>query len=135
MSERGWWKWWVVAFFALGLFTLSFGGVAFMMSPWMGYGGWNMMGYGGWGMMRYGTTSGVAPAVGYGMTFGLVLVALFRLFLLLSIGIGLIFFVRWLTLGGRMRYDRAVEIAKERYAHGEITRKEFEEIRKTVQES
>ena len=116
MSER---DWWIFAFFALFVFALSFGGMAAMMGPWMGYGGWGMMGYG----TRYET--------GYGWA----LAPLFRLFLLLLVGLGLIFLVRGVLPGERVRTDRALVIAKERYAQGEITRKEFEEIKKAILEA
>jgi putative membrane protein len=111
--------WWIVAFFALFVFALSFGGMAFMMGSSVGYGGWGMMGY----------------RTGYETGYGWVLVPFFRLFLSFLVVAGLIFFVTGFSPGGKMRHDGSLAIAKERYARGEVTREEYEEIKKTILES
>jgi len=68
---------------------------------------------------------------GVGMLLGM---GVFVLFWVLVLG-GLILLIRWLWVQGRpsTRADEsALEILKRRYARGEITREEFETIRRDL---
>lgn len=62
---------------------------------------------------------------------------LFGLGLLALVMIGIIVGIRWLVkssnpLGANRRPDRALEIIRERYARGEISREEFERMRQDL---
>jgi putative membrane protein len=85
------------------------------LAQWRDYGGW----HGGPGMMD-----------GWGMGwFGGIFMIIFWILII----VGLVFVIRWLIQSskgesGRVSSSsRALEILKERYARGEIERKEFEE--------
>ncbi len=82
-------------------------------NPMMGYGGWNNM-MGGWG----------------GFGFGWIFMIIFWILVIL----GVVALVRYLGNSGKAPKDHktAVEILKERYAKGEIDKKQFEEMKKDV---
>jgi len=63
------------------------------------------------------------------MRFGFVTMVLFWVLLV----VGLILLAKWLVDQGRMgREDSALDILKKRYARGEITRQEFEEMKRDI---
>lgn len=63
------------------------------------------------------------------MRFGFVTMVLFWVLLIA----GLILLAKWLVDQGRMsREDSALDILKKRYARGEITRQEFEEMKRDI---
>ncbi|MCL4377943.1 MAG: SHOCT domain-containing protein, partial [Actinobacteria bacterium] len=82
--------------------------------------GWPMMGFGGGG-------------------FGILGMILNFIFFV-AIIIGIIFLVVWLVRRASYssesipKTDVAIEILKERYARGEITKKEFEDVKKEIRE-
>jgi putative membrane protein len=83
-----------------------------MMDYYNGYGGYGMMG--GWGVL------------------GLV----FNLLVLAAVIIGVILLVRYLAgTGSSGNTHAALDTLKERYAKGEISKKEFEEIKKDISKS
>ncbi len=91
-----------------------------MMGMMMGGGGNPMVGYGGWNnMMGWG-----------GFGFGWLFMLLFWILVIL----GVVALVRYLGNSGKAPKDHktALEILKERYAKGEINKKEFEEMKKDV---
>ena len=95
----------------LGVLAIIFSVIIILISLTMDWGtgfpmmgGW-MMGGGGW--------------MGVGMVLFWVLIV-----------IGTYLLIRGFVTSGRGERDRAVAIAKERYARGEITLEEFEEIKK-----
>ena len=60
---------------------------------------------------------------------GIVHMALFWILVIL----GIVVLVKWLAGGGPSRVEgRALEILKERYARGELTREEFERMKRDV---
>jgi len=83
-----------------------------------------MMGYYGWNMYR--------PVFGFGWIFGMIF---WILFICLIVGL-----VRWFVSGNHKggqvdeeeNPDKALDILKERYAKGEITKKEFLEMKKDI---
>lgn len=80
-------------------------------SPMMGYGGWNNM-MGGFGL------------------FGWLSMIIFWLLLIL----GVVALVKWLTTSGKTYSSKTpLEILKERYAKGEIDKKEFEQKKKDLE--
>jgi len=83
-------------------------------NPMMGYGGWNNM-MGGWG--------------GFGL--GWIFMIVFWILIIL----GVVALVRYLGNSGKTTKDdkTSLEILKERYAKGEINKKEFEEMKKDLQ--
>jgi putative membrane protein len=94
-------------------FSAVFGNI---LAQWREYGwGPGMMG-GGWGY-------------GMGWFGGLMMLAFWALVI-----VGLVFLIRWLALMGRERRgeDSALEILKQRYAKGEISKEEFEEKKKDL---
>ena len=97
-------------------------GVGFMPMMWMMQGGGNpMMGYGGWGTMMSGLN-------GFGI-FGWLSMVLFWLLLIL----GIVALLRYLGRSSQQQYGKTnLEILKERYAKGEIDKKEFEAIKKDL---
>ena len=97
-------------------------GVNFMPIMWMMGGGRNpMMGYGGWNNMMGGWGD-------FGI-LGWLSILLFWLLLIL----GVVALVRHLARSGQTREDKTpLDILKERYANGEIDKKEFEEKRKDL---
>ena len=48
---------------------------------------------------------------------------------------GFIAFIKWLTNDSTRKEKSAMDMAKERYARGEIDAKEFEEIKRNISES
>lgn len=93
-------------FALLAIVTLSGGGMGYPMGPWMmrpWMSGWGM----GWGLM------------GLGMVFFWIV-----------IGLGVFFLVASYRRPWREDGDRALDIARERYARGEITQEEFEKVRR-----
>ncbi len=90
----------------------SFGGTKGGGKPMMGYGGWNnMMGWGGFGL-------------------GWIFMILFWILVIL----GVVALIRYLGNSGKAPKDHktALEILKERYAKGEIEKKEFEDKKKDL---
>ena len=97
-------------------------------------GGAGMMGFGGFGMMRgYGGYGGMMGGFGYnpiGMIFSLV-------FWVLLIGGGVLLVV-WLvrnagrTTLGTSSGDAPLDILKARYAKGEITKEQFDAIKRDL---
>lgn len=85
-------------------------------------------GYGGWHM-----GSGMMGQWGFGW-FGGIFMIIFWIVVLA----GLIFFIRWLAQSGARHEpagsgaDRAIEILRERYARGEISKEEFENNTKDI---
>ncbi len=71
---------------------------------------------------------------GYGMGwFGPIFMAVFWV----AVIVGIIFLVRWAAVSGRFREqgkseESALDILKKRYARGEITKDEFEEMKKDI---
>jgi putative membrane protein len=79
--------------------------------PWEWGGGMHPMMWGAWGM-----------AMMFGMFLFWVLVI-----------VGVVLAIRWLVTQGREpRVDRALEILRERYARGDISREEFEARRRDL---
>lgn len=72
---------------------------------------YNMMGYGGWG-------------------FGFFFMLLFWILII----VGLVALVRYLTNQGenKEKNNKALDVLKERYARGEISKKEFEQKKKDL---
>lgn len=82
----------------------------------------------GWGMMGW---SGFGGMMGYGMMF-------FGWIFWILIIVGLVYLIKWLMAQGKSGgadNRRAEEILKERYAKGEIDKKEFEEKMKEIKKS
>lgn len=71
--------------------------------------------------------SGV-DGLGWGwIGLGMLHVALFWVLVVL----GIVVLVRWLA-GGSARYPSAIEILKARYAKGELTREQFEQLKREL---
>lgn len=98
--------------------TATYGGMMGMMPILGGYGPY--AGYGG-GMMNYGNTIGYG---GWWWVFGLLFWAL--------VFIALVLLVYWLYRNIRGGGQSASEILKQRYARGEITRKQYDEMKKDL---
>lgn len=75
----------------------------------------------------------------YGDTFGWGFNSLFMTTMMLIFWVGIIFIIIWMVkeLSGKNdnshKIDSAIEILKERFAKGEIDKKEFEERRKILE--
>jgi putative membrane protein len=84
--------------------------------------------YGGWGMW---------PGMMWGFPMGWFGMIFMSIFWIAAI-VGLIFLVRWLIQSTRRVKDtgfgssRALDILKERYAKGEISKEEFDRIKKDI---
>lgn len=96
-------------------------------------GGAGMMGFGmmGPGMMGgYGGYGGMMGGWGYN-PIGWILALVFWV---LIIG-GVVWLVVWLarSAGGTPRSDSAIEILRARYARGEITKEQFDEMKKNLE--
>lgn len=109
MCGRGCLVWMFAAFALLAVVMLTGGGMGYsmdywMMRPWMGN-GWGM----GWGLMGLGM-----------VVFWIV------------IGLGVFFLMAGYRRPWREDGDRALAIARERYARGEITQEEFEKVRRAL---
>ncbi len=87
----------------------------------------------------HGPGEGYGPGMmgwGYGMGwFGPILMAVFWVALIA----GIVFLVRWAAVSGRFREqgkseESALDILKKRYARGEITKDEFEKMKKDIGE-
>ncbi|MDP2692434.1 MAG: SHOCT domain-containing protein, partial [bacterium] len=90
-------------------------GYGLPLMGWLMEGGGNpMMGYGGWG----------------GFGFGWIFMIVFWILIIL----GVVALVRYLGNSGKTTKDdkTSLEILKERYAKGEINKKEFEEMKKDL---
>lgn len=96
-------------------------GVGFMPMMWMMGGGGNpMMGYGGWNNMMGWNGLGL---------LGWIPMLLFWILLIL----GVVALLRYLGKSGQQDGGKTpLEIAKERYARGEIDKKEFEQMKKDL---
>jgi putative membrane protein len=98
--------------------------------PNMAYARGGYGGYGGWGM-------GPGIMGGWGMGWwGIVPMLLFWAVIIVAI----VFFVKWLAHGSGKNISasssdsRSLEILKERFARGEITKEEFEHMKKVIQD-
>ncbi|MCL5438974.1 MAG: SHOCT domain-containing protein [Patescibacteria group bacterium] len=77
-----------------------------------------MMGYGGWGNM-----------MGWGLGIGSIFMIIFWVLIIL----GVVALVRYLAKSGSDRESKTpLDILRERYAKGEIDKKEFEEKKKDL---
>lgn len=74
----------------------------------------------------------MGPRMGYG---GLSWTPFVTPVLLLLVGVGVYLLIAGRGQSGNAGQDRAITIARERYARGGITREEFAEIRKTILDS
>ena len=101
---------------------VSSNGAGFMPMMWMMGGGGNpMMGYDGWNNMMGGWN-------GFGI-LGWIPMLLFWILLIL----GVVALVRYLGRSGQQQGGKTpLEILKERYARGEIDKKEFEQMKKDL---
>ncbi len=103
----------VVLLPALWMAVLMGGGMGpWMMGPWM-MGGWS------------GTVS----------PWWVVLSFIFSLLVLAGIGLLVIWAVRQVGAGTGARVPRALEVLQERYARGEISREQYEQIRRDLEAS
>ncbi len=106
------WRWAAAAALPLVFGPLEAG------AQYRGYDGWHGRMMDGWGM---GWAGGI-----------------FMILFWILVVVALVFFIRWLaqnTRGGgysRTESSRALEILKERYARGEIDKKEFEEKKRDL---
>lgn len=89
--------------------------------------GWNFDGGMGWGMMHWDGIFWV----------GIMLMLIFWI----AVIVAMVFFIRWLIVSTRNRGQSgphqtqgrsALDILKERYAHGEIDKQEFEEKKRDL---
>jgi putative membrane protein len=80
-------------------------------------------------MGRYGY--GLGYPKGWGIGFGFVGL-LMQVIIWVAIIYGIIWFIKSMKNGKMGGADTALEILKQRYAKGEITKKEFEEMKKDI---
>ncbi|MEW6721768.1 MAG: SHOCT domain-containing protein [Candidatus Micrarchaeota archaeon] len=104
--------------------NVTYGGMMAMMP--MFYRGW-MPGAGGWGPAAGGGMMGYGYDMmgGYGWVFGFVFWVL--------VLVALVLLIFWLYRNIAGRPQNAEEVLKQRYAKGEITKKQYDEIRKDLQ--
>jgi len=112
-------KSWIMKFaISLSILLVPFGGTAFAYGWWCN--DWHRGPMGGWGMGWFGGG--------------------FMIIFLIIIIVGIIFFIKWLSQNSRRESlfrlgsssTGALDILKERYARGEIDRKEFEDKKKDL---
>jgi len=84
----------------------------FLFRPWGALGGWVRM-----------------PMMGYGMAFGMFLFPLILLVLLVAIAPG----TRWYHEMRVSERSGALEIIRERYARGEISKEQYEQLKKDLE--
>ncbi len=65
----------------------------------------------------------------------MIFMMLFWIVLIAALVVGIIFLIRYLAPGqimGEKTKDEAMQIAKNRYAHGEISKEEFDQLKKDL---
>jgi len=97
----------------LGAFVLL--AIVFLVSRWGGWRGWGMLGY--------------MPMMGYGTILGFFFIPI----LLVLLGTGVYYALRGIPSVGAGERNRALEIIKERYARGEITKDQYEQLKKDLE--
>jgi len=107
---------------ALLLLLASFGTFAIwvlLAVLWRAWAGW-----GEWGMTWH------MPMMGYGMAFGMLVIPLLSVFLL---GVGAYFVLRPTSTPRAHEVSNALETARMRYARGEISREQYEQMRRDLE--
>lgn len=102
-------------------------------------GGAGMMGFGGFGMMGgYGGYGGMMGGYGNQFSFGFNPIGTIISLVVWALVIGgIVLLVVWLarSVNGAttVSNNSAIEIAKARYAHGEITKEQYDEMKKVLE--
>ena len=128
---------WIVVIAIVLLAVLVLGSGLLMPLGWGCCGGW--MNQSGWGMMGGG---GMGPWMMSGFGFPLIGGIVMFLFWALIIG-GIVWLVAWLARGGAQSASSALtntstanqtplDIVKARYAKGEITKEQFEDMKRDL---